>query len=194
MDGNVTNSLFLNPTDENKILGIISNLRNSSPGHDGISVKIIKKLKYQLLTPLAHIINLSFSHGLIPDSLKIAKVVPIYKKGDRSLFSNYRPISILPAFSKIIEKLAYKRIILFLNKYNILNDYQFGFRKHKSTDMAIHTLVDKFYEAIENDKYMLAVFIDFSRAFDTISHDILLKKLHFFMDFVVKLTNGLKIT
>jgi hypothetical protein len=180
MDGNVTNSLFLNPTDENEILGIISNLRNSSPGHDGISVKIIKKLKYQLLTPLAHIINLSFSHGLIPDSLKIAKVVPIYKKGDRSLFSNYRPISILPAFSKIIEKLAYKRIILFLNKYNILNDYQFGFRKHKSTDMAIHTLVDKFYEAIENDKYMLAVFIDFSRAFDTISHDILLKKLHFY--------------
>jgi retron-type reverse transcriptase len=61
-----------------------------------------------------------------------------------------------------------------------LNDYQFGFRKHKSTDMAIHTLVDKFYEAIENDKYMLAVFIDFSRAFDTISHDILLKKLHFY--------------
>ena len=61
-----------------------------------------------------------------------------------------------------------------------MNDYQFGFRKHKSTDMAIHTLVDKFYESIENDKYMLAVFIDFSRAFDTISHDILLKKLHFY--------------
>ena len=102
----VTNSLFLSPTDENEILGIISNLKNSSSSHDGISVKLMKKVKFQILKPLAHIINLSFSRGKIPDSSKIAKVVPIHKKGDCSLFSNYRPISILPAFSKIIEKLA----------------------------------------------------------------------------------------
>ena len=78
----VTNSLFLYPTDENEILGIISNPKNSSSSHDGISVKLMKKVKFQILKPLAHIINLSFSQGKILDSLKIAKVVPIYNKGE----------------------------------------------------------------------------------------------------------------
>ena len=106
----VTNSLFLSPTDENEILGIISKLKNSSSSHDGISVKLMKKVKFQILKPLAHIINLSFSQGKIPDSLKIAKVVPIHKKGDCSLFSNYRPISILPAFSKIMKNWLHTNI------------------------------------------------------------------------------------
>ena len=180
MTDKLKSSFFFTPTDEDEILEIILKLKNSSPGHDGLSVNIIKKIKCHILTPLTHIINLSFSNGIIPDNLKIAKVIPIYKRGDHSLFANYRPISILPAFSKIIEKLAYKRIILFLDKFNILNDGQFGFRKNRSTDMAIHTLMDKLYESIENDKISLGIFIDFSRAFDTISHDILLKKLQFY--------------
>ena len=175
----VTNSLFLSPN-TSIIVGIFSSLRNSSSSHDGISVKLTKKVKFQILKPLAHIINLSFSHGQIPDSLKIAKVVPIYKKSNYSLFSNYRPISILPAFSKIIEKLADTRMLNFLSKHNILNDHQFGFRQHISTDMAIHTLMNKFYESIEKDQFMLSICIDFSRAFDTISHNILMKKLYFY--------------
>ena len=89
----------------------------------------------------------------------------------------YRPISILPAFDKILEKLAYKCVMHFLDKYDILQDDQFGFRKHRSTEMAIHALVDKFYDAVENNELMLSIFIDFSRAFDTIHHDILLEKI-----------------
>ena len=138
MNNKVVNSLFLAPTNETEISEIISNVKNSSAGYDGTTIKMIKKLKGELLTPLTHIFNLSFSSGTIPDNLKIAKVVPIYKHGDKSLFSSYRPISILPAFSKILEKLAYKRIMHFLDKYDILHDNQFGFRKHRSTEMAIH--------------------------------------------------------
>ena len=106
-------------------------------------------------------------------------VIPIYKKGDKSNFANYRPISILPAFSKIFEKLAYNRIINFVAKHNILSDNQYGFRKGRSTDTAIHhALVEKFYETVENDDIMIGLFIDFSRAFDTISHNVLLQKLY----------------
>jgi hypothetical protein len=129
MSRNVKDSLFFSPTNEDEILQIITNLKNSSPGYDHIESKIVKSIKYEILTPLTHIFNLSFAQGKVPDSLKIAKVVPIYKKGDRSSFNNYRPVSILPAFSKILEKLAYKRISGYLDKHNILYKYQFGFRK-----------------------------------------------------------------
>ena len=99
--------------------------------------------------------------------------MPIHKKGDVNKFSNYRPVSVLPAFSKIIEKLVYTRIKYFLNKHNILYAYQFGFRKNMSTSMALNTLVHKFHDAINNDNFMIGIFLDLSRAFDTISHDIL---------------------
>ncbi len=180
MKNNIENSMFWDPTNENEISEIISKMKNSSCGHDGIDSKILKAVKHEILTPLMHICNLSFIQGTIPDNLKIAKVIPILKKGDCSLFSNYRPISILPAISKIIEKLAYKRIIHFLDQNNILNNNQFGFRKNRSTDMAIQTLVDKFHETIEKDEIMVGIFIDLSRAFDTIAHGILLRKLHFY--------------
>ena len=171
-------SLFLMPTDENEVCKIITTLKNSSPGHDGIDIKIIKHIKHAIITPLVHLCNQSFSQGKIPNELKIAKVIPIYKKGDKGNFANYRPISILPAFSKIFEKLAYNRIINFLDKHDILSDNQYGFRKGRSTDTAIHVLVEKFYENVENDDIMIGLFIDFSRAFDTISHNLLLQKLY----------------
>lgn len=118
--------------------------------------------------------------GNIPDELKIAKVVPIHKKGDVNKFSNYRPVSVLPAFSKIIEKLVYTHIKYFLDKHNILYAYQFGFRKNMSTSMALNTLVHKFHDAINNDNFMIGIFLDLSRAFDTITHDILLSKLDYY--------------
>ena len=110
----------------------------------------------------------------MPDTLKIARVVPILKKGDPSIFSNYRPISVLPSISKLLEKLAYKRIITFLDSNNILHDNQFGFRKHRSTEHALQFLTPNFYEAVESNNYMMSIFLDFSRVFDTLSH-ILIK-------------------
>jgi hypothetical protein len=180
MTNSTEKSLFFQPTSEEEILQIISNLKNSSSGYDDIIVKLIKSVKHDILTPLAHICNLSFKEGKIPDSMKIAKILPIHKRGDNKLFANYRPVSILPAFSKIIEKLAYKRIMAFWDKHDVLYKYQFGFRKKRSTDMALYTLVDTFYEAIENDEFMVGIFLDLSKAFDTISHEILLRKLMFY--------------
>ncbi len=98
MKGNYKNSFFFNPTNEEEIQSIISNLNKSSPGFDGIDVKIIKHIQQGILTPLVHIFNLSFSEGKLPDDLKIAKVIPIYKKGDSSEFGNYHPVPILPTF------------------------------------------------------------------------------------------------
>ena len=166
------------PTHESEILGIISNLKNSSAGCDGLSVSLIKKLQNSILAPLVHICNTSFSQGKFPNDMKVAKVIPIYKKGDSSLFSNYRPISVLPAFSKILEKLVYNRMMKFINKNNILNENQFGFREHRSTEMAILKFANMFYDASENNDTMFGIFLDFSHAFDSLSHEILLKKIY----------------
>jgi len=173
-------SFFMTPTDENEILKILSHIKNSSAGHDGIDIKVIKDVATNILEPLTHICNLSLAMGKIPSELKIAKIVPIHKKGAKDKFSNYRPVSVLPAFSKLFEKLVYNRMISFVEKFNILNDNQFGFRKNRSTCLALDTLVDKFHNTIEKNEIMIGLFIDLSRAFDTMSHEILLKKLYIY--------------
>ena len=93
-------------------------------------------------------------------------------------FSNYRPISVLPLFSKILERIMYNRIINFINKHNILYKYQFGFRKNHSTNMALIILIDKILSAINNGNYVLGIFLDFTKAFDTVNYSILLQKLY----------------
>ena len=104
-------------------------------------------------------------------------VTPIYKANDPQLFSNYRPVSVLPMISKIFERIMYNRLMDYLNKYNILCKTQFGFRNKYSTYMALIQLMEKISDAIDKGEYVLGVFIDFSKAFDTINHDILIDKL-----------------
>ena len=130
-----------------------------------------------MLKPLVHISNLSLSRGLFPNELKIANVVPIYKSGDEMEFSNYRPVSILPVFSKLIERLMYNRLIDYINENKLLYKFQFGFQKGKSTYMALIMLVDKISEALDKGELVIGVFLDFSKAFDTVDHDILIEKL-----------------
>ena len=110
--------------------------------------------------------------------MKIAKVIPIFKKGDRKEASNYRPISILSQFDKILEKLIYSRIINFIEKNDLLCENQFGFRKNSSTIFAINSIYDKFINNIDQNLYTCCLFLDLSRAFDTVDHDILLDKLY----------------
>ena len=141
--------------DENELFDILLELNNSSAGHDGISIKMLKLMNNYIVGPLVHIFNTSFVQGKVPDALKIARVVPILKKGDPSIFSNYRPISVLTSISKLLEKLVYKRIITFLDSNNILHDNQFGFRKHRSTEHALQFLTHKLYEAVESNNYMM---------------------------------------
>ena len=131
-------SIFFTPTDTHEIIEIVKSLKNSnSSGHDEITTKLLKQIIIDIAPPLMHIFNLSLSNGVYPNSFKIAKVIPIFKKDDPSQTSNYRPISLLPCFSKILEKIVYKRLYSFLIRHKLLIPNQFGFRKGFSTDLAL---------------------------------------------------------
>ena len=120
---------------------------------------------------------MSITQGTFPEELKTAWVIPKYKGEDDQLISNYRPISVLPYFSKIFEKIVSLYIIDFFEEHNIFYDYQFGFRKNHSTSHAIIALVEKVSKALDTGKCVVGVFLDLKKAFDTVDHDILLNKL-----------------
>ena len=148
-----------------------------SSGHDTINTDHLKKLKYGIALPLEIIINKSFLEGTFPTTLKIAKVIPIYKNKEKTLAVNYRPISLLPVLSKIFEKLLAKRLVQFFQTHSTLTDNQFGFRKQHSTIHAVTKFTLDIINNITQNKTTLATFIDFSKAFDKIDHQILLHKL-----------------
>ena len=129
------------------------------------------------IDPLTLLINQSIQQGVFPAELKMARVIPLYKGDNNQLIHNYRPISVLPFFSKIFEKIVSKYVLRFLDDNNILYEYQFGFRKYYSTSHAIITLVERVTKALDTGKYIVGVFLDLKKAFDTVDHCILLNKL-----------------
>ena len=145
--------------------------------HHIVCHKIYKDAIDEIKRPLTHIINASFSCGIFPDKRKFSKVIPLHKSGDRKNVSNYRPISILPAFSKILEKLMCSRLETFLDDKSIIIDNQHGFRKLCSTSSAIIKLTDHVLKAFDEQKFTIGLFLDFSKAFDTVNHHILLRKM-----------------
>ena len=129
---------------------------------------------------LSYIINVSLVTGTFPDKLKIAKIVPIYKSGCKSSVCNYRPISLLPYFSKLFEKIVYIRLYHFLSANSIINDFQFGFRAGYSSYMPIMQMYDHVSQNLENNYFCIGIFFYLSKAFDTVNHKILLSKLQYY--------------
>ena len=150
---------------------------NKSPGEDEFTPNFLKISTNRVAPVLCEIFNLSIKMGEYPDLLKVAKVLPIFKKGDPTLCSNYRPISVLSCINKILEKIIYKRIYEFLEKQNILYEFQYGFRKGHSTEHALIEIVDKIKLAMDSNELTCGIFLDLSKAFDTVNHETLIYKL-----------------
>ena len=161
---------------------VVSSLHTkTSSGHDGISVKLLKYLSPEIRDPLILIINQSMLTGIFPGKLKIAKVIPLFKKDDRRLnMDNYRPISILPAISKIFERVVYNQLYEYFSSNKLFYEGQYGFRGYHSTELANIELTDRIISALDEKKLPLTIFMDLSKAFDTLNHEILLKKLHYY--------------
>jgi hypothetical protein len=174
----VTESFFVSPITCSEIIAVVKTLPSkSSCDCNGLSVKLLKCFINNIVSPLCLILNKCLAHGVFPDGLKIAKVVPVYKSGDKCDLKNYRPISLLPIISKIFEKLMLCRISAFFSKHNVLNLHQHGFRPSFSTSSALIDVLDCITAALDRKFVALALFIDVSKAFDSLNHNILLAKL-----------------
>ena len=169
--------MYLAPSTIQECETLIRNSKNTKSGTNEIPITLIKEISGKIAPYLCEIINLSFSTGIFPECLKRGTIVPIFKSGNRSDVKNYRPISLLPIFAKIIEKCIFNRLSKFLMKISILSPCQFGFTSGSSTESAVIKMTEYMYTALNAKNYSLTVLIDFCKAFDTVDHSILLAKL-----------------
>lgn len=174
----IKDSMFLSPTDSNEVKSIFLNLKNSKcVDNDGVQVRPVKYV-IDVLTPyITHIYNRCLVSGVFPNRLKVAKVLMIFKGGDKNKLSNYRPISILPVFSKALERIIFVRIHSFFMTHQVITNCQFGFMSGRSTEMALLHAKEIIIRNMEEKLLTLGIFLDFSKAFDSINHDVLIKKL-----------------
>jgi hypothetical protein len=168
-------------TDQTEVERIINELQpKTSSGHDNISSKLLKSIKIPLVQSITLIMNQCINTGIFPSNLKLAKVIPIYKKNNRTILNNYRPISLLPVISKIFEKILHNQIYKYFKSNNLFTENQYGFLEGLSTELATMELTNRLYKYMDDNKIPISVFIDLSKAFDTIDHHILIHKLKYY--------------
>uniref|UniRef100_A0A672HHM4 Reverse transcriptase domain-containing protein n=1 Tax=Salarias fasciatus TaxID=181472 RepID=A0A672HHM4_SALFA len=170
--------MFLFDVEENELVNfVLKSKSKKSQDCNGIDMAIVKDVILSISKPLTYLCNLSFKSGTFPNSMKIAKVIPLYKSGDKHQFTNYTPVALLSQFSKIFEKLFDNRLEKCIDKHSLLTNSQYGFRKTRSTSLAITEAMEEISNAMDNKKYAIGLFIDLKKAFDTINHRILVDKL-----------------
>ena len=163
------------------VMCIISKLPNKkSTGYDEISTETVKILSAVISPTLSLIINKCILNGTVPDEMKVSKIKPLFKKGDVTLLNNYRPISLLPCVSKIFERVLFNQLYEYFERNDLLTQHQYGFRKNHSTEFAAMELIDRVANLLELGKIPFNLYIDLSKAFDVLNHDILLSKLEFY--------------
>ena len=172
-----TNSFSFTGTTSQEVFNIIKQFKNKKSSLNNIPIVVFKKISHIISPLLAEIFNESILAGIFPEKLKTGRVIPLFKEGDSTNILNYRPITTLTIYSKIFEKLVHKRMISFISKYNIIKPSQFGFQSNKSTSDAIIDFLENINDSFSENKHYLSVYLDFSKAFDTICHEILLKKI-----------------
>ena len=171
-------SMFLLPATQLEIKNLILSLPNkSSSGYDNISNILLKKLLHCLLEPLEIIFNKSLYEGTFPDKIKLEDITPLHKSKSTHDCNNYRPISLLITISKLLEKIIYTRTYKFLERSNLLYTSQYGFREGHSCENAVSELVSEVIKSRQEGLYTMSVFLDLSKAFDTLEHSVLLKKM-----------------
>lgn len=172
------NSFFLRPTDSLEIKKIITELSNNkSAGIDHLRAETLKLISNYIIEPFAFIINKCMETGVWPSAFKESLIIPIYKSGNTSYVQNYRPISLITNLTKVFEKVIKMRLNSYIKKFNLISEKQFGFKENVSAQDAILELTTKIYSALDKNKPCLCAFIDLSKAFDTVSHDLLLQTL-----------------
>ena len=172
-------TIFLTPTSATEIENLIRSLPNkTSSGHDDITNTLLKQLAPNISHPLAKIFNKSLEEGVVPSVMKLADVFPLHKSKEKCYTTNYRPISLLLTSSKLLEKVMYKRVHNFLTEHQQLYQSLYGFSTNHSCENAICELIGSIVKNQELKHYTIGLFLDLSKAFDTLDHNILLQKLY----------------
>ena len=175
-----TKMVFLEMTMQQTLELIQAISTNKATGIDGLSARLVKIAAPAIAPSLTKLMNICITTGVFPLAWKVARITPLHKTGEKSDKNNYRPISVLPILSKVLERHIYNFIYSFLKDNNILYQFQSGFRRYHSTETALINIYNRLINNLDNNCINGVIFADFKKAFDLVDHKVLINKLHMY--------------